>query len=398
MNHPFEINIIWDHYVIYPYGRYSLDAAQTGKQQIPILNQNGETISYLTINNKNREIETLPILANSCTYNIEVDDGNTNTVTSAGSTIEAGEAESPLGGVKISQLSATDVINDTDLFAISRDEDGDSTFDKTLKVTMADLVRSLYPGLLFKLTLNSPSDGVVKLAPRGNSHYKADDLVSIFIELAEGYDFSGWESNYIGVNNVTDTSHEFAMPQQDIVITPLVSDSSNWFTGSYTSHNSFGAGAWPEGNKLDENGNTFFYFSKNDVNIYSYWIIDNYRSWTLDSSGNLDIDNLELAFLDESGDILDDGSGSSQAYNNNQFQDEIFNGDIGLEGITVHKRFVKIETGPDAGQLFIAHEFTAEHSAVKIQVTNRTTGDYFKSDLYSVQDFQTYPEDGPLFP
>lgn len=210
-----KINIIWGKYVIYDHGR--IDLSKTiGEKNIDIKDKDGNVVSELIINCESKTIVKLPTLYFESQYDIEIDDG----ILDFASPLPPGDDEEDSDGIKISELPSTKDLLPSDIFALSRDEDGNGSYDKTLHVTFNDLVESITPTPSYTLTVNDI--GVGSVSPSTPTTYFEGSNVTAQINVPDNYIFDSWVSDWEELNGNQSPFLNFVMPPQDITLTPTI--------------------------------------------------------------------------------------------------------------------------------------------------------------------------------
>ena len=149
-----KIDIIWGKCVVYDYGREDISSA-VGNVTIDIKDSTGAVVSELEINTTDNQIVKLPTLSRDTSYDIEIDDG----LITAEAPLPSEDPEPEADGIKISELPATSTLQQSDLFAISRDDGSNGSYDRTLHVTLTDLIAAINPLATYTLTVNGVTGG-----------------------------------------------------------------------------------------------------------------------------------------------------------------------------------------------------------------------------------------------
>lgn len=341
-----KINIIWGKYVVYDYGREDISGT-LGEKTIDIKNSAGEVVSQLVINTTEKTILTLPALSQNVSYDIEIDDGIVTTASPLPS--EQPSTETPtteIAGVKISELPATSTLQQNDLFAISRDDGSNGSYDRTLHVTLTDLIAAINPLATYTLTVNGVTGGEVN--PLNPENYQEGASVTAGITMDPEYNFLSWTSDWPSLDGDTNAQLSFDMPAQDVTLTPNVErvDNSTWTFEMYQIPGD-GAGGWDPDTHIFSDGSrkvagtagvpnlnasVIFYHnpglynaSNNGERTYtSVFIMQNEYEWVKDEINASNYDNLIVEYIDDSGSVLKDSSSNDMRYTGEEQLTEAF--------------------------------------------------------------------------
>ena len=374
-----KINIIWGKYVVYDYGWEDISSA-IGNITIDIKDSTGVAVSELEINTTDNQIVKLPTLSRDTSYNIEIDDG----ILDVQSDLPSEDEEPEPDGIKISELPNTSSLQQGDLFAISRDDGEDGSYNRTLHVTLTDLIASINPSTTYTLTVNGATGGEV--IPLNPENYQEGADVTAGITMITGtepeYNFLSWTSDWPTLDGSTDASLNFQMPAQDVTLTPNVevADNSTWTVDLYNSAE--GGGGWDPDHNIssdgvqkitssaanpNQNGSIIFYYtpgqhSGGSPTYTCRFIMANEHAWVKDEINAGNYDNLRLDFVDSNGSVIQDSLGTDMSYNG---EAELTFGYFGA--FTETERLGILAGGAGSAQITI--EFDKEHSSVRAVLT-----------------------------
>lgn len=395
-----KINIVWGKYVIYNYGREDISGL-IGEKSININDKNGNKISTLTINCTDRTIVSLPTIYNSLDYNFEIDDEIVQTATELPT-----EEEEEIEGVKISQLPTTRSLNQDDIFALSRDDNSDGTYDQTMHVSFADLVAAINPAPTFTLTVNNVEVGG-DVFPANPESYQAGREVQAGITLDSGYGLVSWSSDWPELDGSTSPTLSFIMPDQNVTLTPTVTevDSSIWTSAMNRLANEVGWGAWDPNdekysNEQEKTTNTndfhYFYHSDNDTPYTSVFYVRNEFSWLKTEIESENWSNIQVDYIDESGNILQDSNGSNLSYTGSTLRDAWSGFTISIleSGGGIHiLGIVDFESNStNLGSVYVAMQYDQPFNHVQVRITQIDTGSTITSPRCIV-----YSDEDPVF-
>lgn len=326
-----KINIIWGKYVVYDYGQVNI-AGFIGETSIDIKNESGAVVSELVIDTTNRTIIKLPTLSTNATYDIEIDDGSVVSQTQLPSEDPSAERD----GIKISHLQSTSHLEPGDIFALSRDDGQDGSYDRTLHVTLADLIAAIQPAAAYTLTVNSTDGGEV--FPSSPENHQAGESVVAGINMDPAYNFLSWTSDWSNLNGSTDTNLNFQMPAQNVTLTPNVelADPSEWDSVLHQSKDpppGEGWGGWDPNDSKYTNGETkttnpedslYFYHSEGTTTYTSILTITNEYDWFLSEILAGNYANLQLDYIDENDSIVNTLAGDPMSYTDQGLLEQYF--------------------------------------------------------------------------
>lgn len=325
-----KINIVWGKYVVYDYGREDISSA-IGNITINIKDSTGEDVSELIIDTTNNTILKLPTLSRDTSYDIEIDDG----LVTAETPLPGEDPEPETDGIKISELPATSALQQSDLFAISRDDAEDGSYNRTLHVTLTDLIAAINPSTTYTLTVNSVTGGAV--TPLAPENYQEGAGVTAGITMEPEYNFLSWTSDWPTLDGETNTQLSFDMPAQNVTLTPNVevADNSTWIFEMYQQPGE-GAGGWdPDTHVFSDgiqkvagtaenpnlNANVIFYHNPGQFLTNSgfpqytcLFIMENEHAWVKDEINASNYDNLIVEYIDDSDSVLQDLSLNNMSY------------------------------------------------------------------------------------
>ena len=374
-----KINIIWGKYVVYDYGWEDISSA-IGNITIDIKDSTGVAVSELEINTTDNQIVKLPTLSRDTSYNIEIDDG----ILDVQSDLPSEDEEPEPDGIKISELPNTSSLQQGDLFAISRDDGEDGSYNRTLHVTLTDLIASINPSTTYTLTVNGATGGEV--IPLNPENYQEGADVTAGITMITGtepeYNFLSWTSDWPTLDGSTDASLNFQMPAQDVTLTPNVevADNSTWTVDLYNSAE--GGGGWDPDHNIssdgvqkitssaanpNQNGSIIFYYtpgqhSGGSPTYTCRFIMANEHAWVKDEINAGNYDNLRLDFVDSNGSVIQDSLGTDMSYNGEaELTFEYFSAFDDRERLGI--------LAGGAGSAQITIEFDKEHSSVRAVLT-----------------------------
>jgi len=318
--------------VVYDYGREDISSA-IGSITIDIKDSTGAVVSELEINTTDNQIVKLPTLSRDTSYNIEIDDG----ILDVQSDLPSEDEEPEPDGIKISELPNTSSLQQGDLFAISRDDGEDGSYNRTLHVTLTDLIASINPLATYTLTVNGVAGGEV--IPLNPENYQEGADVTAGITMITGtepeYNFLSWTSDWPTLDGSIDASLNFQMPAQDVTLTPNVevADNSTWKFEMYQVPGD-GAGGWsPDTHVFSDgvgkvvgtatnpnlNASIIFYHNPGSWNSQTrtyacLFIMENEHAWVKDEINASNYDNLIVEYIDDSGSVLQDLSLNDMSY------------------------------------------------------------------------------------
>ena len=323
-----KINIIWGKYVVYDYGREDISSA-VGNITIDIKDSTGAVVSELEINTTDNQIVKLPTLSRDTSYDIEIDDG----LVTAETPLPSEDPEPEADGIKISELPATSTLQQSDLFAISRDDGSNGSYDRTLHVTLTDLIAAINPLATYTLTVNGVTGGAV--TPLAPENYQEGSTVTAGITMEPEYNFLSWTSDWPTLDGETDTQLSFDMPAQDVTLTPNVeiADNSTWVFEMYQNPGD-GAGGWDPDTHVFSDGNQkvagtatspnlnasiIFYhnpgsFGSQTRTYTALFVMENEHAWVKDEINASNYDNLIVEYIDDSDSVLQDLSLNDMSY------------------------------------------------------------------------------------
>lgn len=387
-----KINIVWDKYVVYDYGQENI-AGFVGEAEIFIKNAAGNIVSSLIINTTERTIVKLPTLSKNPSYDIEIDDA---TVT-AETQLPGEDPSAERDGIKISELVSTASLQQGDLFALSRDDGQDGSYNRTLHVTLGDLIAAINPAASYTLTVNGVTGGQV--FPINPESYQEGSTVTAGITVDSGYNFISWTSDWPTLDGATDTQLNFNMPAQDVTLTPNVelADQSVWGTEMHSS--SLGWTAWdPNSDKYSDgaqktsnsNDDPFFYHVDGDT-YTSILYISNEHAWLQEEISNDNYANLQLDYIDANDNVVTTSGGDSMSYTGAQLQEQYFHGSssnwpapqkLGIN--TVHPTL--------DDHAYVSMQFDQTYANLRVRITRISTGKIITS-----RNFIVYSDNNPVF-
>lgn len=382
--------------MVYDYGREDISSA-IGNITIDIKDSTGAVVSELEINTTDNQIVKLPTLSRDTSYNIEIDDG----ILDVQSDLPSEDEEPEPDGIKISELPNTSSLQQGDLFAISRDDGEDGSYNRTLHVTLTDLIASINPLATYTLTVNGATGGEV--IPLNPENYQEGADVTAGITMITGtepeYNFLSWTSDWPTLDGSIDASLNFQMPAQDVTLTPNVevADNSTW-VHTINEKGPLGLG-WPgydpptfkysnETVKTNNSNDFKFFYHTNATFIYtSILILDNEFDW-VKTEIQSNPSNLLVEYIDDTGTVLQDSS----------LQDLSYTG-LGIETIWFGATSNNIQTGgirvlgisdnPGGGfpgQAYLGMQYDLPYPHVQVRITKIDTNDTLTSPKLIVYD------------
>jgi len=387
-----KINIIWGKYVVYDYGREDISTA-IGEKSIDIKDSTGTVVSKLKIDTTNNQILKLPTLSRDVSYDIEIDDG----ILDVQSDLPSEDEEPEQDGIKISELPATSALQQSDLFAISRDDAEDGSYNRTLHVTLTDLIASINPLATYILTVNGVTGGAV--TPLAPENYQEGATVTAGITMEPEYNFLSWTSDWPTLDGSTDASLNFQMPAQDVTLTPNVevADNSTW-DHTINEAGALGLG-WPgydppalrysnETTKTsDSNDFKFFYHNNSTFTYTSILVLDNEFDW-VKTEIQSNPSNLLVEYIDNTGTVLQDSSLQDLSYTGLGIETKWFGASsniIQTGGIRVLG--ISDDTGGGfPGQVYLGMQYDLPYPHVQARITKIDTNDTLTSPKLIVYD------------
>jgi hypothetical protein len=387
-----KINIIWGKYVVYDYGREDISTA-IGEKSIDIKDSTGTVVSKLKIDTTNNQILKLPTLSRDVSYDIEIDDG----ILDVQSDLPSEDEEPEQDGIKISELPATSALQQSDLFAISRDDAEDGSYNRTLHVTLTDLIASINPLATYILTVNGVTGGAV--TPLAPENYQEGATVTAGITMEPEYNFLSWTSDWPTLDGSTDASLNFQMPAQDVTLTPNVevADNSTW-DHTINEAGALGLG-WPgydppalrysnETTKTsDSNDFKFFYHNNSTFTYTSILVLDNEFDW-VKTEIQSNPSNLLVEYIDNTGTVLQDSSLQDLSYTGLGIETKWFgasSNNIQTGGIRVLG--ISDDTGGGfPGQVYLGMQYDLPYPHVQARITKIDTNDTLTSPKLIVYD------------
>ena len=361
--------------MVYDYGQEDISTA-IGEKSIDIKDSTGTVVSKLVIDTTSNKIVRLPTLSRDTSYDIEIDDG----LVTAEVPLPSEDPKPEADGIKISELPATSTLQQSDLFAISRDDGQDGSYNRTLHVTLTDLIAAINPLATYTLTVNSITGGaVIPLTPE---NYQEGAAVIAGITMEPGYNFLSWTSDWPTLDGETNTELSFDMPAQDVTLTPNVevADNSTWTVDLYNKNE--GGGGWDPDSHISSdgvqkipstasnpnpNGSVIFYKSPGEYqgtapSYTARFKMENEHAWVKDEINAGNYDNLRLDIIDANDAVIQDSLGDNMTYTGEteltfEYSDTFSNAErLGI-------------LAGGAGEVHIDIRFDKEHPSVRARLT-----------------------------
>jgi hypothetical protein len=389
-----KIDIVWGSYVVYDHGMEDI-SQHIGEKTININNSDGTKISELVIDCTNKTIIALPIFSGHSEYNVMLDDGILSVDSGSGS---SGGFTQEVNGVKISELPNAGILNQSDIFALSRDDGNNGSYDRTLHVTLADLINSINPSATYELIVNDVDPGG-DVYPVGTQNYVEGRLVNVGITLDYGYGLTRWESDWAELNGRTEVDLTFSMPAQSVTLTPVVEliDVSTWSAEMYSVVE--GWASWdPDATKYSD-GETktsiatdslYFYYNQ-DANVFTCILfIDDEFEWLKEEINTANWNNLGLEYIDQNGVTLQTAGGVDMMYTGADLQ-QTYDGPGQPIPLPAKMGIVNASTPSYSknGMVYLGIEFDQAYPSVRARITQLSTGSTITSKnifVYSYLD------------
>ena len=390
-----KINIIWGDYVVYDHGIVDI-SENIGEVTIDINDASGEKISELVIDCTLKNIVTLPTLSRDAQYDIEIDDGLVTAVADSPSEDPDPERD----GIKISELPGTSSLQQNDLFAISRDDGSNGSYDRTLHVTLTDLIAAINPAATYTLTVNGITGGTV--TPLAPENYQEGTAVTAGITMDPEYNFLSWTSDWPTLDGETNTQLSFNMPGQDVTLTPNVEliDQSVWGTEMVNVESGLGWTAWePNDFKYsdgvqktnDPNDTPFFYHVRTTKFTCILYIFNEY-DWLEQEVVSNNYANLQLDYIDASDNVITTSGGDPMSYTGAQLQELYFHGGTGQWPSPTQKLGFNTVHGTLDDHVYLSIQFDQTYANVRARITQISSGETITSRAFIV-----YSDNDPIF-
>ena len=390
-----KINIIWGKYVVYDYGREDISAA-IGEKSIDIKDSTGTAVSKLVIDTTNNKIVRLPTLSRDTSYDIEIDDGQV----SAETPLPGEDPDPNPDGIKISELPATSTLQQSDLFAISRDDGSNGSYDRTLHVTLTDLIAAINPLATYTLTVNGVTGGAV--TPLAPENYQEGATVTAGITMEPEYNFLSWTSDWPTLDGETNAQLSFDMPAQDVTLTPNVeiADFSEW-DNTLDQGGGEGWGAYDPNNQkysdeIQKSSNPddfmFFYHNNQSFTYTCILYVSNEFDWLKSEIDNANLSNLLVEYIDENGAVLQNSSAQDLSYTGNTLENQWSGYSANIIDIDGIKVLGIEDAGTASGRVYFGMQYDQAYPHVQIRITKIDTNDVLTSPKFIV-----YSDNDPVF-
>lgn len=374
-----KIDIIWGAYVVYDNGVENI-SNHIGEKTININDADGTKISELVIDCTSKTIIALPVFSSRAEYNVMIDDGVLSVTSGAGS---SGGFAQEMNGIKISELPNAGALQQGDIFALSRDDGNNGSYDRTLHIKFGELINAINPATTYELTVEEVDPGG-DVYPVGVQNYTEGRLVSAGIALDHGYGLTRWESDWDELNGSTSVDLTFNMPAQSVKLTPVVEliDVSTWSAEMYSFAEGWGSWKPPHTKYSDGEKKTsipadslYFYYNQDADDFTCVLFVDDEFEWLKQEISNGNWDNLSLEYIDQDDFVLGTAAGADMMYSGNELQ-ETYNGPG--EPIPAPAKIGIVNSSSPSysknGMAYLAIQFDQAYPSARARITQLSTG------------------------